>query len=266
MPIIFQVLLLLLLNRFALALGVPTVTNICPPVKGQLSDNEDVAKYMLKAAQIGPPDRKSAQSFGGKTASRAEVERRFGGSGDFVCGPDFGQAQVILNGDTIITSAHMLMPSNTCDGPVRSVDSCKFTLRVEGKIKAYEIDRPLDTGYRCPHAGVFKTQDDWVVLKLKEKVDSRVKPYKVGRANAAAVQPGAQVIQVAKSNDFTLNGAKLMADAERHYANCSIKYAYGQSVTSQLETDLRYQPQFIGRRLVLDGSRPNPDRRGQRWV
>ena len=204
---------------------------ICPPQISAILDHRALTEHLLRVNQIGVADRQTADDFADKTKgeTRADIEKRYGATGDFTCGPQhFGQGSVTIKDDIVVTSAHIQTNGGyVCPLKISPIDRCKFTLKVNGKLQDYDIDRVVDTGYKCQFPGEkLKPNQDWLVLKLKKHVDRSVTPYQINK-DLSRLSDQLDVVQVAKSNDWNPTKQKAVRLGERHYSHCSLRHVYG---------------------------------------
>ena len=215
---------------------------ICPPRRSVIAAQKSLTDYTLKINQIGLADRQTAEDFAEKQKgeTKKDIESRYAATGDFSCGPQsFGQGSVAIKDDIVVTSAHIQASGgNTCPLKNVPIDRCKFTLKVNGKLQDYDVDRIVDTGHKCRFDGEeLKRSQDWLVLKLKTHVDKSVRPYGINK-DLSRLSDQLDVVQVAKSNDWNPTKQSSLRLGERHYSRCSLRHAYGaREQPAVVETD-----------------------------
>ena len=210
---------------------------------------------------MNDPDRKTAANFADHKAGETKeiIEKRYAATGDFYCGKEFyGQGQLTIKDDIITTSAHILTKSvKTCPVTLAPLSKCKFTLRHEGKLHDFDIDRIVDTGFKCTSNGQkLKGSQDWIVLKLKKHVDPKIRPYPIAQSSSFVAE-NPDVVMVAKSHDFNPTNKSDIRLAERHYGRCHLRSVYGERTSPlAVESDCDASPNSSGGSVLVPGDQP----------
>ena len=192
---------------------------ICPPSRNQITADRELIHHVN---QYDDDDRRLRADYARENKiTEAEVEKRYAGSGDLYCGSSFSQGQITLKDNLLLVSGHALGYASHCKNPIKAASKCKLVIHIEKETLVYDVESEVAAGMKCPDHKDYdlRTENDWAVLKLKKRVDPRVKPYAV-----AVIDPkdtNSKVVAVAKSEDF--HKAEKPDDLPRHYGNCDIK-------------------------------------------
>ena len=233
---------------------------LCLPSKSVITDNRTIVDHFLKVNQYGDPDRKTAEDFADKSIGETKqtIENRYAATGDFSCGDaHFGQGQVTIKDNIITTAAHVYAGRDNCPLKNPPLRNCKFTAMLDGKTQDYAIESVVNTGYKCSSSDqTFKVSEDWIILKLKDSVDSRIRPYPIDR-DPTRLSRQKNIVHVSKSHDFNPTSQTHMRTAARHYGRCELKYVYGESPRpTVLETDCDSSGNSSGGSILTPGANP----------
>ena len=207
----------------------------------------------LKVNQVDEADRRTAKDYAAEhNTTEEEIKRRYAATGDLNCGGGKSQANVVLVGDVIATSAHSLG-----GGPKKCVDpnkpvKCTFITEVDGVKAEYETTALIDSGWTCGYPDVFHPGSDWAVLKLNKKVDPRIKPYGIDPKIRLRTPLDTKIVSVGKSSDFPDAKAQDLFQHPRHYGDCQTK----QPVGSGILTNCDVSPGASGGAVLTPGPDP----------
>ena len=237
----------------------------CLPRRTITSDMQNLSAKAMNVVLVGSADRKNATNYGldHDHITPEAVESRYGATGDLSCPipgyPNWGagQAQVTFKNNVLTTAAHVFFTNRDCASLVKP-STCTFIIRVAGKEQRYAISPEFEAGYKCPHQGPFTSGgDDWMVLKLKKAVDSRVRPYDIRREGQASIGAGDELVAVGKSVDWPAKNTALnLLDRPRHYGDCNSQFAVKSGSSGSVEVDCDWSKGASGGSLVSRG--PNP--------
>lgn len=146
---------------------------LCAP-SGMASQKWTNADLIQKIAIIGDKDnREYLEDYAAaNNMSRAAAYKEFSGSTRLICDGENGNANVILQGDTLVTAGHMFYnidDDGTCHGKKKFKECFIETIKVGGGAgKHYTVDPAsivTGTGDNCPRPA--DAGRDWAVFRLK---------------------------------------------------------------------------------------------------
>lgn len=111
------------------------------------------------------------------------VQVRFAATGDFRCGKILAQGNLVIRDDVLLVNSHAIYKARTYEPLAKDLRSCFFTAEVGGKKEKLFVKEIINSGYKCPNNQVKLGEKDWAVLRLKDHVSDRIKPYRVNVQN-----------------------------------------------------------------------------------
>jgi hypothetical protein len=114
------------------------------------------------------------------------------------CNGFMGSANLISQPDIIVTAFRVVEKLYDCKAPINSALACTFQIGDE----VVPVKSALQVGPGCPQAALYKSEQDWAVLRLASPI-AGVKPYRLPDLPNRLLYEGEKVILVtARSSDF----------------------------------------------------------------